>query len=119
MSVAGFKNRVSEGFVIEKFYGQRTPVYNDRWFEPILNPILLGLRRLGIMSYKLSNTIKLNIINWVKPVLGLSDTVFYTDAENIEKSRFIMAVCRVKKISRAEIMSSFERRKFTSSLLTL
>lgn len=97
LSVAEFKNTLSEFFVIEKFYGQRTPVYNDLWFWPILNPILLGLRRLKIISYKLSNTIKLNIINWVKPVLGPSDTVFYTDAENIEKSRFIMAVCRVKK----------------------
>ncbi|MFA5062274.1 MAG: methyltransferase domain-containing protein [Patescibacteria group bacterium] len=97
MAVDEFKSALSEFFVIEKFYGQSTPVYNDRWFWKILNPVLLGLRHLNIISYKTSNTIKLKIINRIKPVLEPSDIVFYQDDNNIKKSRFMVAVCRAKK----------------------
>ena len=67
MSVPEFKNALGEFFTIEKFYGQRTPVYNDRWFWPILNPILFLLQRMKIVSYKAANTFKLSIVNWLKP----------------------------------------------------
>lgn len=97
MTVSEFKSALSEFFVIERFYGQRTPIYNDRWFWPILNPILFGLRHLGVMSYKATNSFKLKIVNWIKPVLELDDVKFYTDDANIKKSRNMLAVCRVKK----------------------
>ncbi len=95
MTVPEFKSALSEFFVIEKFYGQRTPVYNDHWIWNIVNPALYILRPL--VSYKSGNTFKLKIINWIKPVLEINDVVFYTDDKNINKSRNVLAVCRVKK----------------------
>ncbi|OGH92246.1 MAG: hypothetical protein A2534_04980 [Candidatus Magasanikbacteria bacterium RIFOXYD2_FULL_39_9] len=97
MSVPEFKNALGEFFTIEKFYGQRTPIYNDRWFWPVLNPVLFLLQRLHIVSYKAANTFKLSIVNWIKPELELSDIKFFEDEANINKSRNMLAVCKVSK----------------------
>ena len=95
MTEKEFKQALSQYFIIKKFLGQRTPVYNDHWIWQIINPILFAFR--PIISYKLNNTLKLKIINWIKPNLDATDIKFYDDQSNIEKSRFLVAICENNK----------------------
>src|SRR3989339_547093 len=50
MRIGEFKDALNKFFVIKKFYGQRTPVYNDHWVWKIVNPILYIFR--FFISYK-------------------------------------------------------------------
>ena len=95
MTITEFKDALNEFFSIKKFYGQRTPVYNDHWIWKLVNPVLFSLS--PFINYKFNNTLKLKIINWIKPTLEESDIVFFEDETNIKKARFMVAVCQVKK----------------------
>lgn len=95
MTIPEFKEALSGYFTIQEFYGQRTPVYNDHFIWKIVNPILFTFK--GIIPYKVNNTLKLKIINWIKPELEMSDIVLKNDASWAEKSRFVIAVCRNAK----------------------
>lgn len=92
MTVNEFKYSINKFFTITKFFGQRTPIYNDHWIWFIANPVLHFLR--PIFGYKFQNSSKLKIINYIKPNLEMSDIVFYEDDNNINKSRFLVAVCK-------------------------
>ncbi len=91
MTIPEFKNALSNYFVIEKFCGQRTPIYNDHFVWKIANPLFKLFK--PIIGYKAINTCKLKIINWIKPDLELSDIVFSTDEAFLKKSRFMLAHC--------------------------
>jgi ubiquinone/menaquinone biosynthesis C-methylase UbiE len=95
MTIPEFKNALQEFYAIEHLYGQRTPVYNDHWIWNIVNPILFAGK--AIIPYKWNNTLKLKIINWIKPELEPSDIVLKDDPEWLERSRFMVAVCRNNK----------------------
>jgi ubiquinone/menaquinone biosynthesis C-methylase UbiE len=95
MTIPEFKEALSGYFDIIDFYGQRTPVYNDHFIWKIVNPILFTFR--PIIPYKVNNTLKLKIINWIKPELEMSDIILKNDKEWAEKSRFVVGVCRNKK----------------------
>jgi len=91
MTIPEFKSALQEYFEIEHLYGQRTPVYNDHWIWKIVNPILFTFKK--VIPYKVNNTLKLKIINWIKPELVASDIILKEDTEWLEKSRFMVAVC--------------------------
>ena len=95
MTIVEFKNALSDFFTIEEFYGQRTPVYNDHPIWKIINPFLFTFK--DVIPYKVNNTIKLKIINWIKPELEMSDIVLKQDQEWVEKSRFVVGVCKNNK----------------------
>lgn len=95
MTESEFKAALKEFFILENFYGQRTPIYNDHWIWSIVNPILFAGK--NIFSYKFNNTAKLKIINWIKPVLNENDIVFKADESFVKKSRFFLAVCKNNK----------------------
>lgn len=78
-------------FTIQTLYGQRTPIYNDHWIWRIVDPVLFLFGRS--IPYKVNNTIKLKLINWIKPELELSDIVFVKGAA-VHASRFMIAVCK-------------------------
>jgi len=95
MTEKQFRKALGSYFQIDKFLGQRTPVYNDHWIWKIIDPMLLFLK--GIIPYKISNTIKLKIINWIKPELESSDIVFLHSPADIKRSRVMVAICINKK----------------------
>lgn len=95
MTILEFKSALSEFYTIKEFYGQRTPIYNDHFVWKIVNPILFTLK--SVIPYKVNNTLKLKIINWIKPELEMSDIVLKTDPEWVEKSRFVVGVCQNNK----------------------
>ncbi len=91
MTVPEFRAALQEFFDIKDFWGQRTPVYNDHFIWRIVNPFLFLFK--NVLPYKVNNTIKLKIINWIKPELQISDIVIKKDQDWINKSRFIIATC--------------------------
>ena len=95
MTIPEFKSALSEFFTLEEFYGQRTPVYNDHFIWKIVNPVLFTFK--SIIPYKVNNTLKLKIINWIKPELEMSDIVLKNEPEWAERSRFVVGVCRNNK----------------------
>ena len=95
MTIPEFKEALDGYFEIEEFYGQRTPVYNDHFIWKLVNPILFSFK--SFIPYKVNNTLKLKIINWIKPELEMSDIILKNDKEWVEKSRFVVGVCRNKK----------------------
>lgn len=90
-----FKNALKKYFDIVEFYGQRTPVYNDHKIWKVMDPLLYALR--NVISYKTNNSIKLKIINRIKPQLEESDIVFVKNNAMIKKSRTMFAVCKNKR----------------------
>jgi len=95
MRIDEFKDALKPYFKLETFLGQRTPVYNDHWIWKIFDPLAYNLRK--IIPYKLNNSLKLKIINWIKPELDKSDIIFVSKPEDIRKSRTMVAICRNKK----------------------
>lgn len=95
MTEKQFKKALAGYFTIEKFLGQRTPVYNDHWIWKIVDPFLFTFK--GILPYKFNNTLKLKIINWIKPELEQNDIVFSDDPAWIKKSRQMVAICKNEK----------------------
>lgn len=95
MTIPEFRSALQEYFFLENIYGQRTPVYNDHWIWKIINPILFTFKH--VIPYKWNNTLKLKIINWIKPELETSDIILKSDPEWLERSRFMVAVCRNNK----------------------
>lgn len=91
MTVDEFKKALQPYFIINKFYGQRTPVYNDHWIWKIVDPILFTFK--AIIPFKITKSITLKVINWIKPNLEESDVVFTEDPVLIKKSRQMLAVC--------------------------
>lgn len=90
-----FRKAMNTYFNIEDFLGQRTPIYNDHWIWKFVDPFLFTLK--NVIPYKWNNTIKLKIINWIKPKLESSDIVFSNDPSWIKKSRQMVAICINKK----------------------
>lgn len=90
-----FRKALVRYFRIDQFLGQRTPVYNDHWIWKIVDPLLFIFR--NVIPYKMNNTIKLKIINRIKPELEYSDIVFSENAGDIKKSRVMIAICANKK----------------------
>lgn len=91
MTIPEFKNAMLEFYEIDAIYGQRTPIYNDHWIWKIVSPALsLGK---SIIPYSWNNTLKLKIINWIKPELEMSDIVLSSEESWLERSRFMVAVC--------------------------
>lgn len=97
MTIPEFKEALNDFFTIEEFYGQRTPVYNDHFVWKIVNPALFTFK--SIIPYKVNNTLKLKIINWIKPELEMSDIVLKNDEKWANNSRFVVGVCRNKKFN--------------------
>jgi ubiquinone/menaquinone biosynthesis C-methylase UbiE len=95
MTEPEFRKAIGDKFEIKKFFGQRTPIYNDHWIWKVVNPFLRTFR--SIISYKLNNAIKLRTINWIKPELSLSDIVFFEEEPMIRKSRFFVILCLNRK----------------------
>jgi ubiquinone/menaquinone biosynthesis C-methylase UbiE len=95
MTIPEFKAALNEYFVVDKIYGQRTPVYNDHWIWKIVNPILFAGKK--IIPYGWNNTLKLKIINWIKPELEMKDIILKADADWLENSRFMVGVCKNNK----------------------
>ena len=91
MTIPEFKSALLNYFKLDKLYGQRTPVYNDHWIWKIVNPILFAGK--AIIPYKWNNTLKLKIINWIKPELEASDIILKDDPDWLEQSRFMVALC--------------------------
>lgn len=96
MTETQFKKAISPYFKVDTFLGQRTPIYNDHWIWKIIDPFLFTFK--NIIPYKINNTIKLKIINWIKPDLDLKDIVFDSDKDWIKKSRQMLAICTNKKL---------------------
>lgn len=94
MRIDEFKQALKPYFYLEKFLGQRTPVYNDHWIWKIFDPLSYCLRKL--VPYKVNNLLKLKIINWIKPELDKFDIIFVDKPEEIKKSRTMIAICRNK-----------------------
>lgn len=95
MTIPEFRSALSEYFTLLSLYGQRTPVYNDHFIWNIVNPILFTFKK--IIPYKVNNTIKLKIINWIKPELEAADIILKDDPAWLERSRFMVAVCTNNK----------------------
>ncbi len=95
MTIPEFKTALNEFFILEEFYGQRTPIYNDHFIWKIVNPVLFTFK--SVIPYKVNNTLKLKIINWIKPELEMSDIVLKNEPEWAERSRFVVGVCRNNK----------------------
>jgi len=91
MTIPEFKSALTEYFKLDKLYGQRTPVYNDHWIWKLVNPILFAGK--AVIPYKWNNTLKLKIINWIKPELDITDIILKDDPDWLERSRFMVAVC--------------------------
>ncbi len=91
MTISEFKEALGGFFAIDTFYGQRTPVYNDHWVWYLVNPILYSFRK--VIPYKWNNSLKLKLINWIKPELEEKDIVFGTQESWVVRSRFMVAVC--------------------------
>jgi ubiquinone biosynthesis O-methyltransferase len=92
MTIPEFTAAVEKYFVLDTLYGQRTPVYNDHWIWRIVNPILFTGKH--VIPYKWNNTLKLRIINWIKPQLEQEDIILSSDPDWVQRSRFVMAVCK-------------------------
>lgn len=90
-----FRDALSHLFTVSEILGQRTPVYNDHWIWSIVEPFLQMSK--GILPYKFNNTIKLRIINWIKPQLEPKDVIFVKDEKIIRKSRNMVGICINKK----------------------
>lgn len=90
-----FKKAIGAYFQIYKFLGQRTPVYNDHWIWKIVDPLLFTFKKM--IPYKMNNTIKLMIINWIKPELEQEDIIFSDNRAWIKKSRQMIGICINKK----------------------
>jgi len=95
MTIPEFKEALSSYFILEDFYGQRTPVYNDNFIWKIVNPILFLFK--NFIPYSLNNTFKLKIINFIKPNLDISDIIIKNDPEWVKNSRFVIGVCKNTK----------------------
>lgn len=95
MTEKQFKKALGSYFQIDQFLGQRTPVYNDHWIWKIVDPLLIIFK--SIIPYKINNTIKLRIINWIKPELETSDIVFLRNPVGVKRSRVMVAICINKK----------------------
>lgn len=95
MTIPEFRAAMSGYFTLHSLYGQRTPVYNDHWIWNVVNPILFTFK--GIIPYKVNNTLKLKLINWIKPELEEGDIILKNDPDWLERSRFMVAVCRNNK----------------------
>ncbi len=95
MTIPEFKAALSGFFTLETMYGQRTPVYNDHFIWKVVNPVLFTFK--AIIPYKVNNTLKLKIINWIKPELEITDILLKDDPEWVEKSRFVVGVCKNTK----------------------
>ncbi len=90
-----FKDALSNVFHVSEILGQRTPIYNDHWIWLIVEPLLQMSK--DFLPYKFNNTIKLKIINWIKPQLEPRDVVFVKDETMIRKSRNMVGICINKK----------------------
>lgn len=95
MTPEQFSEALGDFFEIESLMGQRTPVYNDHWIWKVVDPVLFFLKR--VMPYTINNSIKLRIINMIKPVLEPSDIVFLDRWEDVNRSRFMVAICKNTK----------------------
>jgi ubiquinone/menaquinone biosynthesis C-methylase UbiE len=95
MTIPEFDAAVSKYFSLVTMYGQRTPIYNDHFIWNIINPILFAGK--NIIPYKVNNTLKLKIINWIKPELESKDIVIRDDPKWVHASRFVIAKCRNMK----------------------
>lgn len=95
MTPRQFINALQSVFTLKTLLGQRTPIYNDHWIWKIIDPILFLLKDL--IPYKLNNTIKLKIINMIKPTLEPSDIVFLEGSKDIQNSRVMVAICTNNK----------------------
>lgn len=95
MTESEFYKALENYFEINHFYGQRTPIYNDHWIWSVVNPFLFTFK--AIIPYKVNNTVKLKIINWIKPELESSDIVFSEDKADQKRSRFLLAICINRK----------------------
>lgn len=95
MTEKQFKKAMNSYFKIEIFLGQRTPVYNDHWIWKIVDPLLFTFKR--VIPYKWNNTLKLRIINWIKPELEPTDIIFSGESSWIKKSRQMVAICKNNK----------------------
>lgn len=95
MTIPEFEEAVSQFFSLVRMHGQRTPTYNDHFIWSIVNPILFTFKK--IIPYKVNNTLKLKIINWIKPELDLEDIVIRSDKDWVHRSRFVIAECRNNK----------------------
>jgi ubiquinone/menaquinone biosynthesis C-methylase UbiE len=91
MTIPEFESALSEYFNVESIYGQRTPIYNDHWIWGLVNPVLFTFK--SIIPYRVNNTLKLKIINWIKPELEESDIVLDDDPNWLKRSRFMVGVC--------------------------
>lgn len=94
-TVSQFREALSSYYKLEEILGQRTPIYNDHWIWLIIEPFLRTFKH--VLPYKFNNTLKLKIINWIKPELEPSDVVFIKDEAMIRKSRNIVGICLNKK----------------------
>lgn len=92
MTIPEFKSALKEFFILENFYGQRTPVYNDHFIWKIVNPILFTFKK--IIPYKVNNTFKLKVINWIKPNLDENDIVISDKEDWVKRSRFVIGLCK-------------------------
>ncbi|MDQ5962364.1 MAG: hypothetical protein QG653_171 [Patescibacteria group bacterium] len=95
MTIPEFESAVKEFFLLKNMYGQRTPVYNDHIIWSVVNPVLFTFKK--IIPYKWNNTLKLKIINWIKPELSIEDIVIKSDKEWVKRSRFVIAECQNNK----------------------
>lgn len=95
MTIPEFADAVGEFFILEKMFGQRTPIYNDHWIWKIVNPVLFTFKM--VIPYKVNNTLKLKIINWIKPTLEEEDIILDSNPEWVKKSRFVVALCKNNK----------------------
>jgi ubiquinone/menaquinone biosynthesis C-methylase UbiE len=95
MTIPEFEAAVSKYFSLTSMYGQRTPVYNDHPIWKFVNPILFAGKK--IIPYKINNTLKLKIINWIKPELESNDIVIRNDPAWVHNSRFVIAKCQNMK----------------------
>lgn len=91
-----FREALSSYFQIDQLLGQRTPAYNDHWIWKIVDPLFFIFK--NIIPYGMNNTIKLKIINWIKPDLDLKNIIFDSNKEWIKKSRQMLAICSNKKL---------------------
>ena len=91
MTEKQFRKALGSYFQIDKFLGQRTPVYNDHWIWKTVDPLLSAFK--NVIPYKMNNIIKLKIINWIKPELEQKDVVFSDNKKWIKGSRQMVGIC--------------------------
>jgi SAM-dependent methyltransferase len=92
MTIPEFKSALKEFFILDNFYGQRTPIYNDHFIWKILNPVFFTFKKL--IPYKVNNTLKLKVINWIKPNLDPSDIIISDEEGWVKRSRFVIGLCK-------------------------